>query len=143
MGYIAFDDELGSVTVSNGLTLPARRFSNWTPDVNRIADRRVALGSGITYEYLYRTDYTAAFQIEHYPVVRLASFIRFKEWAMRGCEFFVHTEDEANRVYLCRIAPGTEPKAEMSNREMLEYTLTIDAMSADDPVEFMACIYRS
>jgi hypothetical protein len=143
MGFITFTDELGSVTVSNGKERPARRFSSWTPDVNRVADRKVALGTGITYEYLYRIDYYASFEMEHFPASSLASFIRFKEWAMRGCEFFVYTEDSADRIYLCRIKPGSEPTARMTERTFLEYTLSVDVMSAADEPVYLACLYGS
>jgi hypothetical protein len=143
MGYIEFTDEIGEVTLSNGKDRPARRFSSWTPDVNRVADRRVALGTGITYEYLYRIDYYASFSIEHFPAASLVSFIRFKEWAMRGCEFYVYTEDDADRFYRCRIRPGSEPTAQFSERSFLEYEINIEVMSAETPPAYLACLYGS
>lgn len=142
MGYIDFTDESGNAQVTNGLTLPGRRFSNWTPDTVRIADRRTALGSGITYEYLYRQDYVASFQIENIPVTDLPTVIRFKNWAMKGCEFYVYTEDTQNRFYLCRLRPDTEPTLEMSDRTTLEYTLSMEVMSAAQPPELLHCTYR-
>jgi hypothetical protein len=142
MGYIDFTDETGNTQVTNGLTLPGRRFTSWTPDTIRIADRRTALGSGITYEYLYRQDYAASFQIEHIPVTALPTVIRWKNWAMKGCEFWVYTEDTQSRFYLCRLRQDTTPTIEMSDREALEYTLSLEVVSAVSPPELLECTYR-
>jgi hypothetical protein len=142
MGYIDFTDTTGNAQVTNGLTLPGRRFTNWTPDTLRISDRRTALGSGVTYEYVYRQDYVASFQIEHIPVTSLPTVIRWKNWALQGCEFLVYTEDTQNRFYICRLVPDTTPTIEMSDREALEYTLSLEVMSADLPPVLLECTYR-
>lgn len=142
MGYIDFTDENGNAQVTNGLTAPGRRFANWTPDTVRIADRRTALGSGITYEYLYRQDYVASFQINNIPVTSLPTVIRWKNWAMKGCGFTVVTEDTQSRTYQCYLRPGTEPEIEMSDSTTLEYSLTVEVMSAERPPELLECTYR-
>jgi hypothetical protein len=142
MGYITWTDETGSATLSNLKTKPGRRFSSWVADVDRVGDRKPALGTGIVHEFLYRTDYTAKFSIEHLPATQQALMIRFKNWAMAGCLFQVYTEDAADRVYTCRLRPSAELGITMSNAGMLEYTMVLEVISAADPVEPLLCHYR-
>ena len=142
MGYLAWTDSDGAATLSNLKARPARRFTSWTPDVDRVSDRRTALGSGIVYEFLYRKDYVATLRIDHLPVTQSALFLRFKDFAMQGCEFYVYTEDAQDRVYLCRLRPGTAPTMEMSSSPQLEYSVTVDVMSAEDTPVPLLCHYR-
>ena len=142
MATITFTDGTGAVTLSNTLSTAASRFSQWVPDVERISDRKVALGTGVTYEYLYRQDYTASFAIEHIPLTELSKVARFKAWALAGNTFNVNTQDKTNATYLCRIKPGTVPQLEMEDRTLLEYRLSVEVISAASPQVFLACSYR-
>ena len=142
MATITFTDGAGAVTLSNTLTGAASRFSQWVPDIERVADRKVAVGTGVTYEYLYRQDFTASFQIEHIPIAELSDVTRFKAWALAGNTFSVNTQDKNNAVYVCRIKPGTTPQLEMEDRTLLEYRLAIEVISAASPQVLLLCTYR-
>lgn len=142
MATITFTDGVGSVTLTNGKAGPGSRFSNWTPGIDRVGDRKTGLGTGITYEYLFRQDYTAAFAIEHIPVAALDLVVRFIAWAMAGNTFTLNTGDVAARTHVCRIRPDTTPEVAMEDRALLEYRLNVSVISAASPPEFLACIYR-
>jgi hypothetical protein len=142
MATITFTDGTGAVTLSNGKDGPGSRFSQWTPSIDRIADRRFALGTGIAYEYLFREDFTATFQIEHLPLSELQDASRFTRWALQGNTFTVNTQDKTNKVYVCRLRPDTVPSLTMTDRVLLEYTLDLSVISASSPTVFLACEYR-
>jgi hypothetical protein len=141
MATITFTDGTGAVTLSNGKAGPGSRFSQWTPSIDRIADRRFALGTGIAYEYLFREDFTASFQIEHLPLTQLANVSRFMRWALQGNTFTVNTQDKTNKTYTCRLRPETMPTLTMTDRVVLEYTLDLSVISAASPTVFLACEY--
>jgi hypothetical protein len=143
MGYMDFTDSAGNAQVTNGLTLEGRRFANWVPTVVRVSDRRTVLGTGKTYEYVYRTDYVASFQIEHLKATDMATVMRWKIHAMKGCEFVVATEDDASRTYTCWLRPDTEPTIELTDRTNIEYTLSVEVMSADTPTVPLECVYST
>lgn len=142
MATITFTDSIGAVTLSNDKAGPGSRFSQWTPSIDRIADRRFALGTGIAYEYLFREDFTASFQIEHLPLAQLANAARFTRWALQGNTFTVNTQDKTNKSYLCRMRPDSVPTLTMTDRVALEYTLDVSVVSASSPKVFLACEYR-
>lgn len=143
MGYIDFTDGTGAAQITNGLTLEGRRFSNWVPDVVRVSDRRTVLGTGRMYEYIYRQDYVASFEIEHLTATALNTVMRWKAHAMKGCEFTVYTEDDSSRFYVCRLRPDTEPSIALADRNNLEYTLSVQVMSASDPTVPLQCLYST
>jgi hypothetical protein len=142
MATITFTDGAGAATFSNGTTGPMSRFTEWTPDVSRISDSAVALGSGITYEYLFRQDYGARFRLEHIPLAQISNYHRFKRHALSGATFTVNTQDKSNRSYLCRIAPGADLELEMEDRVLLEYSLEVAVISAEVTPAPMLCEYR-
>jgi uncharacterized protein YqfB (UPF0267 family) len=142
MATITFTDGTGSVTFSNGTTGPMSRFSEWTPDVQRISDSQVGLGNGVTYEYLFRQDFGARFRMERIPLSQITNYHRFKRHALAGSTFTVNTEDKSNRSYVCRIAPGADITLEMEDRVLLEYAVEIDVISAETVPAAMLCEYR-
>lgn len=143
MATITFTDAAGAVILTNGKAGPGSRFSSWVPSIDRIGDRKVSLGTGATYEYLFRQDYTATFAIEHIPVTSLDKVARFMAWALAGNTFTVNTRDLTDLSYVCRIRPGTEPEVSMEDRTLLEYRLNVSVISAASPPVFLACIYRT
>lgn len=141
MGYIQFTDEAGSVALTPSYPAgPARRFRNWTPSTNSVGPRVFSLGTGRAYEFSFRRDYTASFEIPGILPSQHEDFMRFKTWVMKGGIFEIYTEDSNNSYYECRIAPDTEPEMEMEDSTMLEYTISVVARSiANSP---MVCDYR-
>lgn len=142
MATITFTDGAGAVTITNAKAGPGSRFSNWTPDISRVSNAKVGVGTGVRYEYLFRQDFIASFEIEHYPVADLSRVARLKAWALAGNTFTVNTEDKMDRTYLCRMAPESEIQVAMEDRTLLEYTLSLTVMSAAVPPVFLDCLYR-
>jgi hypothetical protein len=141
MATITFTDAGGAVTLSNQKFGPGNRFSNWTPDIVRVSDTKIGVGTGIRYEYLFRQDYVASFDIEYVPVAELEKVARFKAWALAGNTFNVNTQDKANRVHTCRLSPQGDITVKMQDRSMLEYTVSVDVVSAASPQVFLTCLY--
>jgi hypothetical protein len=141
MGYIQFTDEVGSVTITSSYPAgPARRLRAWTPDVRTVGPRVFALGTGRPYEFAFRRDYTASFEIAGLLPSQHGDYHRFKVWALKGCVFDVYTDDEDSHYYECRIAPDTEPSLSLEDPAMLEYRLSVTVRSvANAP---MICNYR-
>lgn len=141
MAYITFTDEVGSVTLTPSYPSgPARRFRNWTPDAKPVGPRVFALGTARPYEFRFRTDYIASFEIPGILPSQHEDFMRFKLWALKGCSFEVYTEDSADRYYECRIAPETEPSIQLEDNAMLEYTISLTARAITNVP--MICTYR-
>lgn len=141
MGYIQFTDEIGAVTLQSSYPAgPARRLRNWTPNVITVGPRVFSLGQGRPYEFAFRRDYIASFQIPGILPSQHEDFMRFKVWALKGCLFDVYTDDADNHFYECRIAPETEPTMEMEDSSMLEYTVSVTARSVTN--QPMICNYR-
>lgn len=143
MAYVAWTDEIGSASLSNGKPGPARRFTGYVADIDRVRDTRAALGTGQSHEFVYRKDYTAKLVIDKIPVSSKLLMLRFKDYAMQGCEFYLHTEDAADRVHVVRVRPGTEIEFAQDDAAMLEERLTMQVISAEDPQEPLLCIYRA
>jgi hypothetical protein len=141
MAYIQFTDEVGLVTLVPSYPAgPARRFRNWTPNVETIGPRTFALGTGRPYEFAFRRDYVASFEIPGILPSQHEDFMRFKVWAMKGCPFDVYTEDDTDAYYECRIAPNSEPEMSFEDTAMLEYAISVKVRSiANTP---MICNYR-
>lgn len=141
MGYIEFIDEVGTVTLQSSYPAgPARRFRNWTPNQRAVGPRVFALGTGRPYEFAFRRDYTASFEISGILPTQHSDFLRFKVWAMKGGTFEVYTEDVDSHYYECRIAPDSEPSLQLEDSVMLEYVISVTARNiAGTP---MICNYR-
>src|SRR5574338_1655414 len=118
---ITFNDG-ASATLSNGLSAPADRFANWTPDVESVGVRKATLGDGVTYEWRFRSDYIASLEIPHIPAPSLDVAIRLKLHLLGGGTCTVATGDTSSRTYTARLAPGTEPEITFSDRKRLRYT---------------------
>jgi hypothetical protein len=141
MATITFTDGTGAVTFSNDKAGPGSRFSMWTPDIVRVADRRTALGTGVSYEYLFREDFVASFTIEHIPLSQLENAVRFKRWALQGNTFSVNTQDKQSRTYTCRLMEGAQLELAITDRTFVEYSLDIVVSSASSPKVFLKCEY--
>lgn len=141
MASITFTDGTGAVTLTNGQSGPGNRFREWTPTINRVADRRYALGTGVAYEYLFREDSLASFAIEGLPATQMENVARFTRWALAGNTFTVNTTDNNNRVYTCRIAEGSSVEVSQSDPTFFEYTMRVTVANAQSPVVFMTVEY--
>lgn len=141
MATITFTDSGGAVSISNGRTAPGNRLSEWTPTVNKVADRRFALGTGIAYEYVFREDFLASFTLEGLPATELEKVSRLVRHAQAGNTFVINTMDNSARTYTVRLAEGNDIALTMTDRTFLEYSLSMSVSNANSPKVFMTVEY--
>lgn len=141
MASITFTDGTGAVTLSNGRTGVGARFSQWTPTINRVADRRFALGTGVAYEYLFREDSLVSFTLDGLPATQLENVARFTKYIQAGGTVTLNTTDNSNRTYQARLAEGSDVQVTMTDTTFIEYSLRVTMANADSPVVFMVCEY--
>lgn len=132
MAYIEWTDDEGtgvltpSYPATGVATKQARRFRNWTPVPMPVGPVRFALGTGRRFQFEHRRDYLASFEMPGLkPDLHFALVHRFILHALKGCEFYVYTEDANAATYECRLAEGAEPEFTMSDPQLLEYTLAL------------------
>lgn len=127
MAYIEWVDDEGTGTLTPNVPAgPGRRFREWVPTVQPVGPARYALGTGQRFQFEHRRDYLASFVV---PYLRGAAqhllVHRFLVHAFKGCDFYVNTQDNANRVYLCRLAEGADPAFTQEDATLLEYALAL------------------
>jgi hypothetical protein len=126
VAYIEWEDSDGTGVLTpsypNG---PARRFRNWTPAVVPVGPARYALGTGRRFLYEHRRDYRASFEVPGLKPTQHALVHRFVLHALKGCAFFVYTEDKNAATYECRLAEDGEPEYTFEDTQQLEYTVRV------------------
>ena len=131
--YVSFTDGQGSAE----LVTAAGQFDGWTPNAEDIGTVDVAIGTGYTFKYIYRTDYTASFVISAIPAASMPIAQRLKRWLESGGTVTVATQDTQGNTYSCRIAPKQQVKFGY-DATMLEYAMTLAVLNtAASP---MTCI---
>ena len=134
--YVSFTDGQGSAE----LVTAAGQFDGWTPNAEDIGTVDVAIGTGYTFKYIYRTDYTASFVISAIPAASMPIAQRLKRWLESGGTVTVATQDTQGNTYSCRIAPRQQVKFGY-DATMLEYAMTLAVLNtAASP---MTCIYQA
>jgi hypothetical protein len=141
MATITFTDAAGAASISNGRSAPGNRLSSWTPTMNKVADRRFALGSGIAFEYVFREDFLASFTLEGLPATELEKVSRLVRHAQAGNTFVINTMDNSARSYTVRLAEGSDIEVSMTDRTFLEYSLSMSVANANSPKVFMTVEY--
>lgn len=126
MSSIQFTDGVGAATLQSAAPAPANRFANWNADREDINARDVAFGTGISYAFLYRTDYTAAFDVPYLAQSKLAVAMRLKAWLIQGGAVTVNTGDKDTAVYTAYLKPGTTPTIVLADRVLMEYTMHLE-----------------
>lgn len=149
MAQIQFTDGVGAATLRNNFPVPADRFSNWTPITRPYGDSSNRLSDGLTVMFKYRDDFGASFELAGIPVKAISGGTnmvaiadRLIAWLLGGGTCSVQCEDTPTSVYAtCGLYPGTTPSLKMSNRQTLEYTLSLQVLNvAGSPVR-MDCVY--
>lgn len=141
MATITFTDSVGAVSISNGHAAPGNRLSDWTPTLNKVADRRFALGTGIAFEYVFREDFLASFSLIGLPATELEKVSRLVRYAQAGNTFVINTMDNSARSYTVRLAEGGAIDLTMTDPTFLEYTLQMTVANASSPKVFMTVEY--
>lgn len=132
---IVFDDGTGATT----LTSVTPRFQNWMPDTAPIGPQETALGTGVQYQWVYRTDFAATFEMPYIPASSLPDLQRLKVWLLSGGTITVNTADVSANSYTVSMKPGTPPSWKL-DQKLLEYTLSIAVINVTAAP--LTCQYR-
>lgn len=146
MAYITFTDSVGAAQLDNGLRSVSggvgSRFSGWLTQQYPVGAREVSLGTGMTYMFRFRTDYSASFSIEHIPSTSLDVVARLVSHLLQGGTCSVYTEDSAARSYVtCGLAPGADPQVSMEDRNDMWYRLDLTLINLAASPTSMLCQY--
>jgi hypothetical protein len=123
---IVWTDSVGSAI----LTTLIDRLGNWSPDEIIVGVDGAPLGTGLTQNWVFRTDFVVSFELPYIPMAQTPLLQRLKYWLAGGGQVTVNTNDNAQRTYTCVIWPGDgsgnakQPKWAF-DRANLEYTLTV------------------
>ena len=143
MATIVFTDGIGAVTLDNGTTGMSlgvgSRFADWTPFQKPIGPRVPALGTGVPYQFRFRTDYGASFSMTDIPNTSMASMLRCQEWLLRGNSVTVNTGDNAARSYTAYLAPDGDVSITLQDKNVLLYSMSFTLINASAAA--MLCIY--
>jgi len=143
MATIVFTDGTGAVTLDNGTTGISlgvgSRFADWTPFQKPIGPRVPALGTGVPYQFRFRTDYGASFSMTDIPNTSMASMLRCQEWLLRGNSVTVNTGDSAARSYTAYLAPDGDVSITLQDKNLLLYSMSFTLINASAAA--MLCIY--
>lgn len=132
---IVFDDGTGATT----LTSVTPRFQNWVPDTAPIGPNETGLGTGQLFQWVYRTDFSASFELPYIPAARLPDLQRLKVWLLSGGTITVNTADLSASSYTVSLKPSTTPSWKL-DQKLLEYTLSIAVLNA--AAAPLICQYR-
>ncbi len=125
MSSIAFNDG-GAATLVSPAPNPLKRFAGWTPDVIDIGPRETAVGTGVAYQFVFRTDYVVSFDVPYLTQAEIAVALRLIRHLTGGGTCTVDTDDLSGNSYTCRLREGTKPTLTLADRAMMEYTLHVD-----------------
>jgi hypothetical protein len=123
---ITWTDGSGAASLTNGKPVPADRFTNWTPGQAAVKADVESLATGQPYPWVFRTDSLVTFSLDKIPNTSQATVLRLIRWLESGGVVTVNTGDLASRTYAnCYLPKGARPSYTMTDRQFLEYTLTL------------------
>lgn len=143
MATIVFTDGTGAVTLDNATTSVSlgvgSRFADWTPFQKPIGPRVPALGTGVPYQFRFRTDYGASFSMTDIPNTKMSDMLRCQEWLLRGNSVTVNTGDNAARSYTAYLAPDGDVSITLQDKNVLLYSMSFTLINGSAAA--MLCIY--
>lgn len=143
MATIVFNDGGGSVTLDNGTTGMSggvgSRFADWVPFQRPIGPRVTALGTGVPYQFRFRTDYGASFNMTDIPNTKMSDMLRCQAWLLNGGSVTVNTGDNATRSYTAYLAPDGDITITLQDKNVLLYAMSFVVINAS--AASMLCIY--
>lgn len=151
MASIVFNDSTGltgaagTVTLDNGTTSISlgvgSRFADWTPFQRPIGPRVPALGTGVPYQFRFRTDYGASFSMTDIPNSSMSAMLRTQEWLLRGLAVTVNTGDSGSpaRTYTAYLAPEGDVTIALQDKNLLLYSMSFVLINS--AASAMLCIY--
>lgn len=143
MATIVFNDGGGSVTLDNGTTGMSlgvgSRFADWTPFQRPIGPRVTALGTGVPYQFRFRTDYGASFSMTDIPNTKMSDMLRCQAWLLNGGAVTVNTGDNAARSYTAYLAPEADITITLQDKNLLLYAMSFVLINI--AAASMLCLY--
>ena len=139
MASIDFNDG-SAATLASSWPTPANRFRAWEPFSRPFGEGAAALGSGKRYQWAFRTDYGASFEIAGIANTDVDIALRLMAHLIEGGTITVNTADVNTTSYSnCCLAPETMPELTLEDRAMLEYTLKLTVVNLSGAA--MLCEY--
>lgn len=138
---IGWTDADGLTSLTNDKPSPGDRFTGWEP-------RSVPYGSsgnaleGSLYVFEDREDHSASFSLTAIPYEMLDLCLRLQSHLMGGGKVTIETGDSlGSRYFNCCVVEGSDVTLELSDKEMLEYTMSFNLLNADSERVKMVCVY--
>jgi hypothetical protein len=142
MASIQFTDGVGAVTLQSAWPSPANRFATWRPFARPIGEGAHALGTGMRYQWVFRTDYGAAFELRGIANTDVDLAMRLQAHLISGGTITVNTADLGSRSYAtCCLAPDAEVELDGPDPVTLEYTVRLTVIDVSAAPVLMECIY--
>lgn len=146
--FISFTDGIGAAQLDNGMTASqiadGSHFKNWVSDSDPIGPEVNNLGTGILTKFVFRTDYTASFDLTDIPNSKTTIIDRLFAWLRAGGTVSVTTGDSLGSVYAtCCLAPGAKPVKKMDNKSDITWTVSLKLLNAAVSPVPMTCQYNS
>jgi hypothetical protein len=143
MASITFNDGT-SATLDNGTTGVAggvgSRFASWTPFTRRVGERAVTLATGASFDFTFRIDYGATFQMRDLPNTTQSVALRLIRHLQGGGTCTVTTGDAGSRVYTtCSIDPNGDVTLEFQDATFLTYSMSLSLINLGGAD--MLCLY--
>ena len=136
---IEFNDGSGNTVIANGFPAPGDRFRGWKPLVNPVGPMHHALGTGVPYKYVHRTDYGAKFELPYLPNTAQADCIRLMGWLLIGGSVTVTTGDVLGGTYTCYLWPESDPELSVPDPKDLRRVLSLSLLNSTESP--MICQY--
>lgn len=140
MASIQFTDATGSATLTNSKPSPANRFTGWTPSQPPYGPAGFAVGTGLRYMFHIRTDNKVSFELVGIPRSSMSVMLRLQRHLLFGGTVTVNTQDTSNRSYTCGLGEDGEVSIELSDTNLLEYTMRFSGLLNTASTQ-MICLY--
>lgn len=147
---ITFTDRIGAAVLTNEKPVPADRFMNWTPVSVPIGEAAHRQSDNARTMFRFHDDFGARFELPHIPSIgtgspKVASVDvadRLKAWLIEGGTCQIETGDiDANIYATCGLMPNTTPELELTDKQLLEYTLRLAVINVAASPSRMVCRY--
>jgi hypothetical protein len=133
MTWIGWADDDGNAILDNSKPAPGTRFGLWTPDRIPVGASSVILGTGVTQLQQFRQDDLVSFELAHIPHTSLDLLRRLEYHLLSGRAVAISSDRPlADEFQVCIIAPSTQPDYQMTDRQTMEFTLSVVLKSAPD-----------
>lgn len=134
MAYITFNDGTAATLTCypNAGHQAGQRFRSWEPFQRPFGEGAWALGDGRRYQFPFRTDYGASFELPGIPNTDVDIAMRLQAHLLGGGLCAVYTLDTNGATYTnCRLAPDGDVTIELEDRTTLEYVVRLSLVNLD------------